>query len=98
MNIQNLMKQAQQMQKDLQKTQKEIEDTIYEGISSLVYVKINGNKEIIKLEIKDKENLEKDDLEILEDMIMVAINDAIKKADIDKSNKLNKYQGLAGLM
>ncbi len=98
MNIQNLMKQAQQMQKDLQKTQKEIEDTIYEGISSLVYVKINGNKEIIKLEIKDKENLEKDDLEILEDMIMVAINDAIKKVDIDKSNKLNKYQGLAGLM
>lgn len=98
MNIQNLMKQAQQMQKDLQKTQKELEETIYEGTSSLVYVKINGNKEIVKLEIKDKENLEKDDLEILEDMIMVAINDAMKKADSDKESKLSKYQGLAGLM
>lgn len=98
MNIQNIMKQAQQMQKDLQKTQKELEETMYEGVSSLVYVKINGNKELKELEIKDKESLGKDDLEILEDMIVVAINDAIKKADLDKEKKLSKYQGLAGLM
>lgn len=98
MNIQNLMKQAQQMQKDLQKTQKLLEETTYEVTSSLVYVKINGAKEILKIEIKDKENLEKEDLEILEDMIVVAVNDAMKKADSDKESKLSKYQGLSGLM
>ena len=98
MNIQNLMREAQKMQKDLQKTQKELENTKYEGKSSLVTVVINGNKEMCSVKI-DAEEFDKDDIELLEDMIMVAFNDASKKADADKEKKLGKYgQGLAGLM
>lgn len=98
MNMQNLMRQAQQMQKDIQKIQKELETTEYVGVSSLVEVTINGKKEAIKVVINNKNDLEKDDLDILDDMIVVAINDAVKKADNDKEKKLAKYQGLAGML
>ena len=70
----------------------------YEGNSSLVTVVLNGKKEMLKLTIKDKENLNSDDMDILEDMIVVAFNEAMKKVDADKEKKLNKYQGLAGMM
>ena len=46
MNMQALMREAQKMQKELQNTQKELENTIYEGSSSLVYIKMNGKKYI----------------------------------------------------
>lgn len=99
MNMQTLMKEAQKMQKELQKTQKEIEDSIYEGSSSLVYVKMNGKKELVSVEIKNDDNMITDDLEMLQDMILLAVNDASKKVDKDKENKLSKYgRGLSGLM
>lgn len=99
MNMQALMKEAQKMQKELQKTQKEIEDSIYEGSSSLVYVKMNGKKELVSVEIKNDDNMITDDLEMLQDMILLAVNDASKKVDKDKENKLSKYgRGLSGLM
>jgi DNA-binding YbaB/EbfC family protein len=98
MNMQAIMRQAQQMQSDIMKIQKELEKTEYEGNSSLVTVVLNGKKEMLKLTIKDKENLNSDDMDILEDMIVVAFNEAMKKVDADKEKKLNKYQGLAGMM
>lgn len=98
MNMQAIMRQAQQMQSDIMKIQKELEKTEYEGNSSLVTVVLNGKKEMLKLTIKDKENLNRDDMDILEDMIVVAFNEAMKKVDADKEKKLNKYQGLAGMM
>ena len=98
MNMQAIMRQAQQMQSDIMKIQKELEKTEYEGTSSLVTVVLNGKKEMLKLTIKDKENLNSDDMDILEDMIVVAFNEAMKKVDADKEKKLNKYQGLAGMM
>lgn len=99
MNMQALMKEAQKMQKELQKTQKEIEDSIYEGSSSLVYVKMNGKKELVSVEIKNDDNMITEDLEMLQDMILLAVNDASKKVDKDKENKLSKYgRGLSGLM
>lgn len=98
MNIQSLMQEAKKMQKELEKVQKELESTNYEGKSSLVTVVINGNKEICSVKI-DSDGFDKDEIELLEDMIMVAFNDACKKADADKEKKLGKYgQGLAGLM
>ena len=54
--------------------------------------------EVKKFQKKDKENLNSDDMDILEDMIVVAFNEAMKKVDADKEKKLNKYQGLAGMM
>ena len=99
MNMQALMKQAQMMQKELQKTQKDLENTIYEGSSSLVFVKMNGKKELVSVEIKKDSEFDAEDLEMLEDMILVAVNDAVKKVDIDKESKLAKYgNGLSGLM
>ena len=94
MNIQALMKQAQSMQKDMQKIEEEIEKTTFDGESSLVKVKVNGKKEILSITINNKENLEKDDLEILEDMIMVAINNAFKKVDELREQKMSKYSNM----
>lgn len=100
MNIQNLMREAQKMQKDLQKTQKELENTEYEGSSSLVKMVLNGNKEIKSIKIDFEDTLSgEEDMEMLEDMIMVAFNEASHKVDEDKNKKLGKYgSGLSGLM
>ena len=99
MNIQSLMREAQKMQKNLQKTQEELENTTYDGVSSLVSVTLNGNKDVMSVKINSDEGLEKEDIEMLEDMIVVAFKDAAKKVDADKEKKLGKYgQGLAGLM
>ena len=99
MNMQTLMREAQKMQKNLQKTQEELANTNYEGTSSLVSIIINGNKDIVSVKINSDDSLEKEDLEMLEDMIMVAFNDASKKVDSDKEKKFGKYgNGLAGLM
>ncbi|MCI6002374.1 MAG: YbaB/EbfC family nucleoid-associated protein [Tenericutes bacterium] len=98
MNMQAIMRQAQQMQSEIMKIQRELEKTEYEGNSSLVTVVLNGKKEMLKLTIKDKENLNSDDMDILEDMVVVAFNEAMKKVDVDKEKKLSKYQGLAGMM
>lgn len=94
MNIQALMKQAQTMQKDMQKQEEEIEKTEFEGESSLVKVKVNGKKEVLSITIENKDNLEKDDLEILEDMIMVALNNAFKKVDDLREKKMSKYTNM----
>ena len=98
MNMQAIMRQAQQMQSEIMKIQRELEKTEYEGNSSLVTVVLNGKKEMLKLTIKGKENLNSDDMDILEDMVVVAFNEAMKKVDVDKEKKLSKYQGLAGMM
>ena len=94
MNIQALMKQAQTLQKDMQKQEEEIENTTFEGESSLVKVKVNGKKEVLSITIENKDNLEKDDLEILEDMIMVALNNAFKKVDELREQKMSKYSNM----
>ncbi len=99
MNIQQIMKQAQKMQKELQKTQEELSKTHYEGKSSLVSVTLDGNKNVISVKISADDSLDKDDISLLEDMILVAFNDAAKKVDLDKENKFGKYgSGLAGMM
>lgn len=98
MNIQSLMREAQKMQKNLEKTQSELTSTNYEGSSSCVKVVLNGNKDIKSIKI-DSNDFNADDIELLEDMIMMAFKDAAKKVDADKEKKLGKYgQGLAGLM
>ena len=88
MNIQNLMREAQKMQKELQKTQQDLENTDYDGISSMVKIVLNGNKEMKSISIdKSVEISSEDDIEMLEDMIIVAFNDASKKVDSDKEKK-----------
>lgn len=99
MNMQKIMMEAQKMQKKLENEQKELENTNYEGSSSLVKIVINGKKEVKSVEINMTEDITVDDKEMLEDMVMVAMNDAVRKADMDKEKRLGKYsQGLTGLM
>ena len=97
MNMQALMKQAQNLQKDMLKVQEEIEKTEFIGESSFVKIKVNGKKEILSVTIERKDELEKEDLEILEDMIMIATNNALKKVDELKEQKMSKFGNLPGL-
>ena len=97
MNIQAMMKQAQKMQKDMMNTKKEIDGMEFTGKSSFVTVKLNGAKEVISVKI-DSETIEKDEIELLEDMILVATNDALKQIDRTTEEKMGKYtQGMPGL-
>lgn len=93
MNLQNLMKQAQAMQKNLMASKKDIEEMIFEGNSELVNVKINGKRQVLSVKIKEDASFEKDDVEILEDMITIAVNDALKKVDDEIKNKLGNQAG-----
>ncbi len=97
MNIQAMMREAQKIQKEMTKEKEEIDATIYEGESSFVSVKANGKKEIIEIKI-NQESLDKDDIEMLQDILQVAINDAFKKVDEDTEKRMGKYtKGIPGL-
>lgn len=90
MNMQAMMKQVQKLQKDMTKTQEEINNTEFTGKSSLVTVVMNGQKKLKNVKISAEE-LEKDDIEMLEDMIVVAINDAINEIDKVTEEKMGAY-------
>lgn len=96
MNIQAMMKQAQKLQKDMMDEKAKIDETIFEGSSSIVTVKVKGNKELVSVNITETVDLE--DKEMLEDMIVVAVNDAMKKIDKETEERMGKYtQGMPGL-
>lgn len=84
------MKQAQSMQKDMMKVKNEIDQTVFVGENGFVKVEVKGTKEINKIEINNSE-LTSDDIEMLQDMIMIAINDAFKKVDKMTEEKLGKF-------
>ena len=90
MNMQALMQQAQKMQKELQKKQEELENMDFEGNSEWVSLVLTGKKELKKINIK-KVTLDEDDIEMLEDMIQIAFNDAITKVDKAYDAKLGMY-------
>lgn len=97
MNMQAMLKQAQKLQKDMMNEKNKIDETIFEGKSSIVSVKVKGTKEVVEINI-DSDLIEKDEIEMLQDMIIVAINDAMKKIDKETENKMGKYtQGMPGL-
>mgnify|MGYP001230851274 CR=1 FL=1 len=97
MNLQNMMMQARKMQKDIEKTKSELESKDYEGNSQFVAV-VSGNGKLKSINI-DMEELASDDREILEDMVLVAVNNAIDKMEKDKEEKFGKYgQMFNGLM
>ena len=81
-NMQQLMKQAQKMQADLQKKQEEAANTEFEVSAGggAVVVKATGAKEIREIVIK-KEVVDPDDVEMLQDLVLTAVNEALRKAD-----------------
>ena len=97
MNMQAMLKQAQKMQKDMMNAKEEIDNMEFESKNSFVTVKGNGKKEIISVKI-DSESLDKDDIEMLEDIILVAVNDINKQVDKITEQKMGKFtQGMPGL-
>ena len=97
MNMQAMLKQAQKMQRDMQKTQEKINNTEFTGKSELVSVKMMGDKIVKEVKISSEE-LEKDDIEVLEDMILIAVNDALKQIDKVTEEKMGAYtKGMPGL-
>ena len=88
----------EKMQRDIEKTQNELESKTYEGKSQLVTAVVGGNNKLISINI-DVDSIEQDDKEMLEDMILVAVNNAIENMEKDKKEKLGKYSNmLNGLM
>ena len=97
MNIQAMMKQAQALQKDMLKVKDEVDNTEFTGESSLVKVTLKGTKEVVKVEIDAKDGLDADDIEMLQDMSMVAINQANEKIDETLDKKMGKFGNIPGL-
>ena len=93
-NMQQMMKQAQKMQADMQRKIKELDDLELIGQSSggMVEVVISGNKDIKAVRLK-KEAVDPDDVEMLEDLITAAINDAQSKADAKKQEVMGPMGG-----
>lgn len=91
-NFQQLMKQAQAMQQKMLEAQQEIEEAELEGAAGgeLVKVTINGNKVLKAIKI-DPKACDPEDVEMLEDLIMAALNDAYSKADELKEEKLGPF-------
>ena len=97
MNIQAMMKQAQKLQKDMMSAKEKIDSMEFVGESSLVKVTVKGTKEVVKVEIDKSNSLDADDLEMLEDMILVAVNEANKKVDDITDKEMGKFGNIPRL-
>ena len=93
-NMQSMLKQAQKMQEDMAAKQAELEECEYDisAGGGVVNVKINGKKEILSVKI-EPEVVDPDDVETLEDLIVAAVNEAIKKVETVSGEEMQKITG-----
>ena len=98
-NMQQLMKQAQAMQRKMQEAQEQIAESEVTGSAAggLVEITLTGNKQPVSITIKP-EAVDPDDVEMLEDMVLAALNDACKQADELSKEILGPLGGAAGLL
>ena len=101
-NMPALLKQAQKMQEDMQNLQAELDETVHDisAGGGAVTLKIKGNKEITQLSLAD-DIVDPDDIETLQDLIIAAVNEAVKTVDKYNSEQMNKVTGslnMPGLM
>ena len=96
-NMNNLMKQAQKMQKQMEETQKQLQETNYEGTAGggVVKVVVSGNKEVKSVSLAE-EVVDPDDIEMLEDLIIAATNEALRAMEEDAQNKMGRLTGGLG--
>lgn len=95
-NMQGMMQKMQKMQKDMEKEQKAIETSIFEASdnNNLVTVKVTGAKRIVELEIKE-DLVDPEDIDMLQDLVIVTVNDALAQVDKATEQRLGKFtQGL----
>ena len=93
----NMIKQAQKMQQDMLKMQAEMEEKEYEATAGggVVSAKVSGKKEVVAITI-DPEAVDPDDVEMLQDMIVAAVNEALRKAESSMAESMSKITGSLG--
>lgn len=98
MNINNLMKEAKKMQADLEKSQAELAEKEFDATAGggAITVKVSGQKVLKKISIK-KDVVDPDDVEMLQDLILTCVNEALRKVDSAQASEMGKYN-IPGLM
>ena len=98
MNINQIMKEAKKMQADMEKSQAELAEKEFEATAGggAVYVKVSGEKKLKEIKIQ-KDVVDPEDIEMLEDLILTAVNEALRKVDSAQAQELGKYN-IPGLM
>ena len=97
-NMNQIMKEAKKMQADMEKSQEELQTKEFDATSGggAISVKVNGSKQIKEIKI-NKDVVDPDDVEMLQDLIMTCVNEALRKVDAAQSAALGKYN-IPGLM
>ena len=97
-NMNNLMKQAQKMQKQMEESQKALEEKEFSASAGggAVEVTVSGKKEITSVKLKE-EVVDPEDIEMLEDLIMAAVNEALRKVEEETASSMSKLTGGMGL-
>ena len=92
MNINNLMKEAKKMQADMEKSQAELASKDFEATAGggAISVKVSGQKVIKEIKIQ-KDVVDPDDVEMLEDLILTCVNEALRKVDNAQADQLGKF-------
>ncbi len=100
-NMQQLMRQAQKMQENMAKAQEELDAKEYEATSGggMVTCKVSGKRELLSLSIKP-EAVDPDDVEMLEDMVMAAVNEALRMGEENREKVMGALTpaGMGGLL
>lgn len=98
MNINQLMKEAKKMQADIEKSQTELQAKEFDATAGggAVSVKVTGSKEIKEITIK-KDVVDPDDVEMLQDLILTCVNEALRKVDSAQASSMGKYN-IPGMM
>ena len=92
MNMNQLMKEAKKMQADMEKSQEELTSKEFDATAGggAVYVKVTGSKAIKEIKLQ-KDAVDPDDVEMLQDLILTAVNEALRKVDEAQAMQLGKY-------
>lgn len=91
-NMQGMMKKMKKMQKEMADAQKQLAESEFVGVASqgLVEVTMNGERQVINVSIKP-DIIDPDDPEMIEDLVMLAVNDALEKVSAETESKMSKY-------
>ena len=94
MNQAAMMKQAQKMQQEMLRMQEEMENKTYSATTGggMVTATVNGKHEVVDLKI-NPEAVDPDDVEMLQDMVIAAVNEAMRTADAEASNNMSRLTG-----
>ena len=94
-NMNNLMKQAQRMQRQMEEQQKELEEKEFTVGGGVVKVTVSGKREVTNVELAE-EAVDPDDIETLQDLIVAAVNEAMRQVDEASSQSMGKLAGGLG--